>query len=1322
MLMSMMLLALGLVLASMAILWWRRPIIARLGLRNIPRRPAQSLLIVTGLVLSTTIIVSALALGDTLNYSIRRQAVEAYGAIDEILIPPFVQDLLALLEDEELSGEGEQAQWLASLTRGDLDSVVTLLAQGVPGIPIDRYEALRAQVAGDPHIDGVASAIVFPTIVRDVDSGQGEPLGFIFAVDPAFDEAFGLHDTTGGPVRVADLRPGVGPVFTGVASAYRSLDRWIARTAESLGAERVGLPEVIGATIGLAAVLTAEEGPSFTLRDLRVDLDTLRRLGIDTAPLEARGVDELSLETLGISDELLSRLGIDPDRPITLPTLRDLGLQLQAADVAGTINLNTLGRDLDQRLAGYGLQLRQGEVYLNRLGAERLNARPGDLLEIFIGPIPVSYRVRAIVSESGPVGALAPVVIMDVREAQQLLFMSGRVNAILVSNRGDMMTGIAETDAAVARLRALSLRRDAVSEAAEILRRRDVAEVVAERAERARNPAIGLPAGAPQLLEEWANRLLGVEAFSQRARDLAMALTDPEQLGCRYDGDLVETCPPLVAALSTPAVRDWLLTLPLPGDASARLEALFSDMDEFLVLDPLTKAFAVEGAELAGAAFSTMFAGVGSLSILAGAVLIFLIFVMLAAERRQELGIARAIGTQRLHVVQMFATEGMVYDLAAALLGLGLGLAVASGVIAFIRRILADVSQNLGAVPFQLYWSVSTRSLVIAYCGGVILTFAVVTVSSWHVSRLNIVAAIRGLGGNAGGEGVWLRRFGRALVGPGAVLVGAWLLYLGRREGQTVTLIGLSLLLLGVGQSLEWAPVWPSVHKRRLVYSAIGLGWVVLWGTPWPTLLGARSILFRQNPAYLLLSFVLAGPLVIIGAILVILFNADLWSRLAMRALGRLRTLAPVLRTAIAYPLANPFRTGTTILLFAMVMTAVTVMNVVIRATELAATPEMERTLGFEVEVSSGLLSFFDPVTDLWEEARQRPDFPLDQITEIAALAPLDVEGRQVGAINSRWWPIRVTGVDAGYAARAKEVYTFRARAEGYASDETIWDALARGEDVAVVKAWRVVGGSRIERERGADQPQFQTLRLTGIDLERGVFSPVWVELRRTLPDGTQALRRVRVIGVLEPDDTLAPGSIHVSRAVVDALNGEPVRPERFYIDVVPGADPRAVAQAIERAMLSSGMNAVALEAAFGAGQAVMGGIIRLFQAFLALGLIVGIAGLGVVSGRAVIERRQQIGVLRAIGYRRGMVALGMVLEASFIALTGLFIGATTGVVLGDKMIGQFYTLATDQIFPMPWLSIAGMGVLAWLFSLVATLLPAWQASRVFPAEALRYE
>ena len=84
-----------------------------------------------------------------------------------------------------------------------------------------------------------------------------------------------------------------------------------------------------------------------------------------------------------------------------------------------------------------------------------------------------------------------------------------------------------------------------------------------------------------------------------------------------------------------------------------------------LEADP-TKQDALEAADEAGSAFMSFFTTFGTFSIAAGILLIFLIFVMLAAERRSEMGIARAVGTRRGHLVQMFLFEGAAYDLVAA--------------------------------------------------------------------------------------------------------------------------------------------------------------------------------------------------------------------------------------------------------------------------------------------------------------------------------------------------------------------------------------------------------------------------------------------------------------------------------------------------------------------------------------------------------------------------------------------------------------------------------------------------------------------------------
>ena len=60
---------------------------------------------------------------------------------------------------------------------------------------------------------------------------------------------------------------------------------------------------------------------------------------------------------------------------------------------------------------------------------------------------------------------------------------------------------------------------------------------------------------------------------------------------------------------------------------------------------------------------------------------------------------------------------------------------------------------------------------------------------------------------------------------------------------------------------------------------------------------------------------------------------------------------------------------------------------------------------------------------------------------------------------------------------------------------------------------------------------------------------------------------------------------------------------------------------------------------------------------------------------------------------------------------------------LGQNLIsGSLAQIREQQVFTIPWLQIGGIVLAAYLFSLLTTVLPALQASRIYPAEALRYE
>src|SRR5918999_4888442 len=77
--------AVVLVLGVLAVRAWRWPVFLRLGVRQLPRRPAQTALIVCGLMLSTALVTASLTTGDTITHAIRSAAVGELGRLDQVV-------------------------------------------------------------------------------------------------------------------------------------------------------------------------------------------------------------------------------------------------------------------------------------------------------------------------------------------------------------------------------------------------------------------------------------------------------------------------------------------------------------------------------------------------------------------------------------------------------------------------------------------------------------------------------------------------------------------------------------------------------------------------------------------------------------------------------------------------------------------------------------------------------------------------------------------------------------------------------------------------------------------------------------------------------------------------------------------------------------------------------------------------------------------------------------------------------------------------------------------------------------------------------------
>ena len=197
-------------------------------------------------------------------------------------------------------------------------------------------------------------------------------------------------------------------------------------------------------------------------------------------------------------------------------------------------------------------------------------------------------------------------------------------------------------------------------------------------------------------------------------------------------------------------------------------------------------------------------------------------------------------------------------------------------------------------------------------------------------------------------------------------------------------------------------------------------------------------------------------------------------------------------------------------------------------------------------------------------------------------------------------------------------------------------------------------------------------------------------------------------------------GPLPVGFYVANETLGRDVNPTQFFFNVRDGVDDSATA--IEAVFFQNSVETFDVNASLAEAQAAQKAIFNLLIGYMALGLLVGIAALGVISARAVVERRHGIGVLRAIGFSRGMVQLSFLAEMSFPALLGIGLGLGLGSISSIQLIDEMRLDEPEVEFVLPWVKVILISVGAYLFSVLTTILPARQAAAIAPAEALRYE
>ena len=715
----------------------------------------------------------------------------------------------------------------------------------------------------------------------------------------------------------------------------------------------------------------------------------------------------------------------------------------------------------------------------------------------------------------------------------------------------------------------------------------------------------------------------------------------------------------------------------------------------------------VDAANAAGSLFVTFFTTFGLFSIGVGLLLIFLIFTMLAAERKSEMGISRAVGMQRSHLVRAFMAEGAIYSLGSAVVGslLGVGLG-------FLLVIGASGIFNTGAATdaFDLTPRIAVTSLLVSFFLGSIITYVTVVFASWRISKLNIVRAIRDIPEPRGA------RAGRATLIWGLLItaLGVVILISGYNSAQlTVFGLGVSLIPVGLSMLLRWKGM-----AQRWALTGVGVVLLVWWLLP-------TSIVnrIREDWNQDFTVFFVSGALVVTGAVLLLVNNSPLVLGAISKSIGKSRRLAPIVKSATAYPMRFAFRTGLSIAMFAVVIFSVTVMSALLEGFDKLWEDQERFGGGYDVMAISR--NELNPVSNMAARVEADPG--------LAFVARSD--GRpQVGAFHTSWQANArlasedasadksaiVTGVDDDFIA-SNNFQMALATAE-YTSDDgvdhlAIWRALRDNPGLAVVNALLVPERNDFVFEEASDA--FDLSGVEDLYIENDVMEPIDVTIRHLESGATFPLTIIGALDEFASNGPL-PFSVFTSLSTFEASIPQEVQATQFFFKVAPGTDDAS--GKIEAAFFEHGLETTDLGETIEEAQVAQRSFFNLVLAYMTLGLVVGIVALGVISARAVVERRHEIGVMRAIGYSRPMVQLTFLAESSFIALMGIVVGLALGLLTSINVATDIQRNEPDFQLTIPWARMVLIGVAAYVFALFTTYLPSRQASTISPSQALRYD
>jgi putative ABC transport system permease protein len=703
------------------------------------------------------------------------------------------------------------------------------------------------------------------------------------------------------------------------------------------------------------------------------------------------------------------------------------------------------------------------------------------------------------------------------------------------------------------------------------------------------------------------------------------------------------------------------------GNVSALLTQALPGASQRFDVNPV-KQNMLAAADARGAQFLNFLLALGTFSIITSAMLIVTVFVTLSEQRRSELGLARALGMKRRHVILLFLFEGVTCALLAVAMGSVLGIGIGAGLINTLNA--ATIAASPAGASLVLHYDLT--DLVTAFLIGLLVTISTIAFASYRISRLNIVRAIRNVENSeraprlprgAPTFGVGLLVFGFAAYGVSPQSLAAHIL------APTLIIFGFALVAL-------------RVMKRQQILTLAGAALV---------LYNAGVILSTSGFSNFAatVGFTVSCLLLVLGAVLVVLANTTSFVKLFSMLLTKLKASQALIRPSSAYCLQKKETLGTTV----TILTLVIFLMIVALVTAAVYQPDISKqTGGYDIRATSSTPLSNLTTLEVQSPASEPPAKPVallnaSDIDFYDGLFVANATGTSINgqALYQQGPETNVYGVDTNFSEHAQ--YNFEDTLAGLNSSET-WNLLNNPNYVVVDSSY--LYGSNGTQIKAGDAISFN------------------------VGNGTA---RFLVAGVL---DEFYLHGIFMSKQQMQHYFPEVKGDTLFLIKSASGMKPIDLSYDLKKGYKTAGINAFLISDEVSQMTTQSQQLFQLTSTYLGLGLIVGIASVGVVTVRSTLERRQEIGIMRAIGFNRSLIVKSLLFEATFATTLAAALGLSTGLVVSYAIyINLNQTVKVP--FTIPVVQVVLVLLIVYLAIAICTAIPARNVSRTLPAEAIRY-